>query len=259
MEIMIDPALQFAYEDKILYDVLSNANEDETKEFEELLRQKTFCELPDKVTPCHLAAEFQRMGGHSWKNIPRGHGPSYRHILNEVGKRFLSSESKKRFDNVSEAADKETILLEDLYKKALSKMSAKDRAELKLKLKQVAEKAKKQGLRSAGTTISGMLAVPVLRVMLARLVVSAILKKLTVNMTLRTVGTRLVGLANPITLAISTALLAHGLSGPAFSVTVPGVLMIAAMRARQDAEDCVERLRKAAARADEKISEVDNE
>ncbi len=255
--------IKFACQDVDLHDVLNGASLDERSEFEALLRKKISCDLPaaDKyLDPWHLAAEFQLMGGHTFVNLGRGYGVAYKEILSDVADLVLKEQYKEKFKNTPTVDKKEIVIAESILDCALEKMTPEQREEFG---KLVEEEAKKQGLKGFvlnSKALGSLMAINAIRYIILRLIAQAALKKAGSSIFFKVVGGRLATiLAGPIGWVIAGIWTAIDIAGPAYSVTVPGVMLITAMRARQKSEKAAEELRDAAKQADDKMKEFNDE
>ena len=178
-----------------------------------------------------IATEIQTFGGNTFSNIYRGEGAIYREILHDVCDRL-----KVNYNKGSSIQGIEMNLLQKALEDSFEMLDADQRAEV---LKALGEEN--------ATSLTSNAAVAAAQVLLrtsgfaaykwALIIVNGIVKQsigrglsLGANMAL----TRTLSVAvGPVGLALTAAWTAFDLAGPAYRVTVPSVLYVAALRLQQ--------------------------
>ena len=223
-------------------DILNTLSNDELEPIVKLITEKgTLSELltcNDKYKahyPDHkkyldlIKDELADMGGNSFANIFRGHGVSYREMLIDV-----SDKLKVSYNKQAPIERIEQCLLEKVLEDAWEKMSQKEKDEL---LKNLGDTTKFFTSMSSGVLISlfraGGFTSYKLSLIIANAVCKAILGRgLSLALNAGLVRSLSV-LAGPIGIALSGLWMAIDLAGPAYRVTVPAVVYIAALRNAQ--------------------------
>ncbi len=219
---------------KDLFDVLVydeyrtlRMNEELTNSLEYKRYGRDYAKYPERI-----AEELQRYGGNSFANFFRGEGVLYKEILCDV-----CDHLKVNYNESSNTSLIEENMLAKILKDSLEQMSKKDLEELCHELgmtninKMIGEN--KQVLTASVLTLfknGGSHSYP-----LVIAVADAMVKK-TLGHGLTAVAgkmvlTKTLGiLAGPIGWAITGALVSINLAGPAYRVTVPACVLVAALR-----------------------------
>ncbi|MBL4771890.1 MAG: hypothetical protein JKY61_12305 [Planctomycetes bacterium] len=174
------------------------------------------------------------MGGNTIVNLFRGNGVHYKEILEDVvSKVGASAPSSAR------VRDRECAVAQHVITQALDKMDAAERAALESELRDISNgQANLESLRSL-KNLSG----PILGV-IARTIAVQMMKRMGVAAAGSFAGGRTVAaLAGPIGWAIGGILTAIDVTGPAYSVTVPSVVIIFIMRTEQAAADFADQVK----------------
>lgn len=225
-----DPDLMFLQECsnndlKTFADLLVYDKDDKPRISEELSKTRTYKEFyPTEMKEVckEIIHEFQRFGGDSIVNTFRGHGIPYREILKDVCAR-----NKVNYNKNSSTERIEMCFVQRVLDETLEKM---DNSELK-------EVAKDLQIDATKYNSSNALRDAIVMVGLSPNFVSKIIAICTKAIVPR-VGVALGGLAIgqaltklvPIINIISWGLLLKEATGPAYRVTMPGVMMIIYMR-----------------------------
>lgn len=162
--------------------------------------------------------EFQRFGGNTIVNLFRGHGVSYREILEDVCGRYKVNYNKS---NTTEQV--ETYLLQKVLITTIEKMSDED-------IKHINDQYDRDKLTKAIIEGNGM--TPAFLGM-AAILISQMSKFAATKLAVLVGGAlagRIVAMANPILVIIATAWQVNDFAGPAYRVTVPFVLTVAYFR-----------------------------
>ncbi|CAM4293301.1 MULTISPECIES: DUF3944 domain-containing protein [Lelliottia] len=173
-----------------------------------------------------IGAELQHFGGDTFVNLFRGNGVMYKEILTDVCKKL-----SVKTDFSAEVVDIEQALLAKLFSDSWEKMSEEERKKIRSELKIDGNLASSAALTSIITAIrmGGFMSYQVAMIV-ANAVARAVLGRgltLAANAGLA----RMIGVfAGPIGIAITALLTIPAISGPAFRVTLPAVVQIAAMR-----------------------------
>lgn len=173
-----------------------------------------------------IGAELQHFGGDTFVNLFRGNGVMYKEILTDVCKKLSV---KTNFS--AEVVDIEQALLAKLFSDSWEKMSEEERKKIRSELKIDGNLASSAALTSiiAAIRMGGFMSYQVAMIV-ANAVARAVLGRgltLAANAGLA----RMIGVfAGPIGIAITALLTIPAISGPAFRVTLPAVVQIAAMR-----------------------------
>lgn len=172
-----------------------------------------------------IAAELQYFGGDTFANILRGSGVLYREILTDVCKKI-----DVRFYDSQKTIDIEQNLLSKLFEKAWSEMSSREKEDIKNRLGIDPTLKGSMLLGSILASISSGIISREVSLLLARAVAQAIVGT-SVSTAVEVGATRLLGIfTGPIGWAIVGLLTVPSISGPAFRVTLPCVIQIAAIR-----------------------------
>lgn len=173
-----------------------------------------------------IAAELQYFGGDTFVNLFRGSGVEYREILKDVCKKL-----KVKADYSAETVEIEKSLLAKLFEQSWEEMTEKQRSDLRKELKVDASLTSSAALATIITSIrmGGFMSYQIAMVV-ANSVAKALLGRglaFAGNAALaRTIGI----MAGPVGWAITALISIPAISGPAFRVTLPSVIQIAAMR-----------------------------
>lgn len=173
-----------------------------------------------------IGAELQHFGGDTFVNLFRGNGVMYKELLTDVCKKL-----SVKTDFSAEVVDIEQALLAKLFSDSWEKMSEEERKKIRSELKIDGNLASSAALTSIITAIrmGGFMSYQVAMIV-ANAVARAVLGRgltLAANAGLA----RMIGVfAGPIGIAITALLTIPAISGPAFRVTLPAVVQIAAMR-----------------------------
>lgn len=212
---------------EILVTYLTKDEDGETRITQELLNNVNFKNSNKNYKQAwrEIAAELQYFGGDTIANLFRGSGVPYKEILIDVCKKI----------NVKTDYSKETVkieqdLLAKLFEKAWSEMSQKEREEVKSKLGIDPSLTGSALLASILASISAGVISREISLLLARSLAQALIGS--GLFTAAEVGaTRLIGVfTGPIGWAIVGLLTVPAISGPAFRVTLPCTVQIAAIR-----------------------------
>ena len=234
--------------------VLTSSNG--TRRISELLtKDRRYADNRDDLTKIWelVAAELQRFGADTVASLVRGgKGVCYAEILKEVAKRCSVKPIKSET-----TADLEVRVVVSLLEKALEKMSKKDAEEFFREIQKdlppeeaakFAEHARK-GLdpkRWAAGSVGAVLQIAIsqggfLSYKLTVVAANAVAKALVgrgLNMAANQALVRYVAMfAGPIGLAVNTLLAVPVVTGPAFRVTLPAVLVVAALRKKHSNRD----------------------
>lgn len=173
-----------------------------------------------------IAAELQHFGGDSLVNFFRRNGVLYNEILIDVCKKI-----GVKTDFSAETVDIEQAMLAKLFQDSWEKMSEIERANIRTQLKIDGNLASGAALTAiiAAIRVGGFMSYQV-SLIVANAVAKALLGRglaLAANAGL----VRVIGLfAGPVGMAITALLTVPALTGPAYRVTLPAVVQIAAMR-----------------------------
>lgn len=173
-----------------------------------------------------IAGELQHFGGDTLVNLFRRSGVEYREILIDVCKKLSI-----KTDYKAGVVDIEQALLAKLFQDSWEKMSESERDQLRKELKIDPSLTSSAALAAIITAIrvGGFMSYQIAMIV-ANAVAKAILGSgltIAANAGLA----RVIGLfAGPIGMAVTVLLTIPAISGPAFRVTLPSVVQIAAMR-----------------------------
>ncbi len=173
-----------------------------------------------------IAGELQHFGGDTLINLIRRSGVEYRTILVDVCKKMAI-----KTDCKAEVVEIEHALLASFFQYSWEKMSESERNELREELN-IDSVLKSEAALTAITTAIHMGGKASYQV--AMIVASAVAKALLgrgLKVAANAGLARMIGvLAGPIGIAITALMTIEAISGPAFRVTLPAVIQIAAMR-----------------------------
>jgi len=173
-----------------------------------------------------IGAELQHFGGDTFVNLFRGKGVEYKEILTDVCKKL-----SVKTDFSADVVAIEQALLAKLFADSWEKMSEQERTAIRKELKIDGNLAGGAALSAiiAAIRLGGFMSYQV-ALIAANAVAKAVLGRglaLAANAGLA----RAIGLfAGPVGIAITALLTVPAISGPAFRVTLPAVVQIAAMR-----------------------------
>ena len=173
-----------------------------------------------------IGAELQHFGGDTFVNLFRGKGVEYKEILTDVCKKL-----SVKTDFSADVIAIEQALLAKLFADSWEKMSEQERTAIRKELKIDGNLAGGAALSAiiAAIRLGGFMSYQV-ALIVANAVAKAVLGRglaLAANAGLA----RAIGLfAGPVGIAITALLTVPAISGPAFRVTLPAVVQIAAMR-----------------------------
>lgn len=175
----------------------------------------------------HIAAEYQKYAGNSLFNLFRSHGVPYEEVLKDICKKM-----KIKFLKDTKVTDIEQMLLLKIIEDTFEQMSNKEREEFLRDLnidttdftKQAAMAAMQVAIHRSGF-IAYKFAVIIANIIAKQLIGHGL--QLAVN----TGIVRAIGVfAGPVGWAITSVWTAANLSGPAYRVTIPATIYIAALR-----------------------------
>ena len=223
-------------------DILNTLSNDELEPIVKLITEKgslsQFLTISDEYKahyPDHkkyldlIKDELACMGGNSFANIFRGHGVSYREMLIDV-----SDKLKVPYNKQAPTERIELCLLEKVLEDAWEKMSPKEKDEL---LENLGDTTKFFTSMSSGVLISLFRAGGFTSYKLSLIIANAVCKAILgrgLSLALNAGLVRgLAVLTGPIGIALSGLWIAIDLAGPAYRVTVPAIIYIAALRNAQ--------------------------
>lgn len=219
----------FVYEDSDLYNVLQEATEEEQKMLVELLCTKSSCVL--HVECQEIAAivnEFQLMGGNSIVNVARGHGVCYSEIVGDVAKQV-----KVDVDGCKSVGEKEWRIVEHLIERAEEKM---DDEQKKAFYEEVRKQSGVQQFKSVADLLGNQAIYNAIRLVIIKIVARQLLVRLGIKSAAKLASGRLLTLlAGPLGWVLGAIWAVIDVSGPAYSITVPGVMLVAMIRTRSNA------------------------
>jgi uncharacterized protein YaaW (UPF0174 family) len=224
----------FVYEDRDLYDVLAKATDEELGILVGLMLRKLSCSIHGacRDVPA-IVNEFQSFGGHTFLTPIRGHGVCYREIVGDVAGKIGADLS-----GCQNIAELEWRIIERLIDRTMEKLESMDAD----KKKEILEELKKLGAGYEFHSLKDLLlnqgAYQAVRMIIIQVIVREFLLKLGIRQAATWAGGRLVTiLAGPIGWALGGVWAVIDIAGPAYSVTVPGVLLVAVIRMRLAAEE----------------------
>jgi|SRR5882724_1409660 len=224
----------FVYEDRDLYDVLAKATEEDLGMLVGVMLRKLSCSIHGACRDVpSIVNEFQSLGGHTFLTTIRGHGVCYREIVGDVAGKIGVDLSVCQ--NIAEL---EWRIIERLIDRIGEKLESMDAD----KKKALLEELKKLGIAHEFHSIKDLLlnqgAYQAVRLIIIQVIVREFLLKLGIRQAATWAGGRLVTiLTGPIGWALGGVWAAIDIAGPAYSVTVPGVLLVAMIRMRLAAEE----------------------
>lgn len=226
----LDPLLRYADNEMlgVLVKYLTTDKDGETRFTETLTDDERFKAAKGDYKEVWqlIAGELQHFGGDTFVNLFRGTGVEYREILTDVCKKL-----NIKTDYKAETVKIEQALLAKLFQDSWEKMSASERDELRKELKIDASLTSSAALTAiiAAIRMGGFMSYQV-----AMIVANAVAKALLgrgLTLAANAGLARAIGVfAGPIGIAITVLLTVPAISGPAFRVTLPAVVQIAAMR-----------------------------
>lgn len=176
-----------------------------------------------------IGNELLLFGGNSFVNAVRGHGVTYEELLTDVCKQM--DVDYGFFDKVK---DKETLLCAKINDDAMKQMEESE----KQRLKEIEESGLSNFIISWYTdklifTIAEPVLLPYLESVAIAGAVATTATGITLTITAGTIVKKALGLlSKPFTWAVTGMFTAYNVSGPAYKVTVPAVIYIAAIRQR---------------------------
>ncbi|RYU47762.1 DUF3944 domain-containing protein [Aliivibrio finisterrensis] len=219
----------------ILVKYLTTDKNGKTRYTETLTKNKKFKEAKGDYQQVWqlIAGELQHFGGDTLANLFRRSGVEYREILIDVCKKL-----KIKTDYKADVVDIEQALFAKLFNDSWEKMSESEKAELRKELKIDASLTSSAALAAIIVAIrmGGFMSYQI-----AIIVANAVAKTLLgQGLALATNAglARAIGIfAGPIGIAITVLLSVPAISGPAFRVTLPAVVQIAAIRQQMLKDD----------------------
>jgi len=213
---------------EVLVKYLTTDKDGSTRYTESLTGEKAFQDVGKDYRQAWqlIGAELQHFGGDTLVNLFRGNGVTYKEILTDVCKKL-----SVKTDFSAEVVDIEQALLAKLFSDSWEKMSEEERKKIRSELKIDGNLASSAALTSiiAAIRLGGFMSYQVAMIV-ANAVARTVLGRgltLAANAGLA----RMIGVfAGPIGIAITALLTIPAISGPAFRVTLPAVVQIAAMR-----------------------------
>lgn len=225
----LEPLLRYADNEMlgVLVKYLTTDKDGKTRYAETLTSDKQFKAAKDNYQQVWqlIAGELQHFGGDTLVNLFRRSGVEYREILTDVCKKL-----KIKTDYKADTVKIEQALLAKLFADSWEKMSDSERDALREELKIDASLTSSAALTAiiAAIRMGGFMSYQV-----AMIVANAVAKALLgrgLTLAAKAGLARAIGVfAGPIGIAI-TVLFIPAISGPAFRVTLPAVVQIAAMR-----------------------------
>ncbi|MDL5028142.1 DUF3944 domain-containing protein [Vibrio sp. TMPB1044] len=226
----LEPLLRYADNEMlgVLVKYLTTDKDGKTRYAETLTSDKQFKGAKDNYQQVWqlIAGELQHFGGDTLVNLFRRSGVEYREILTDVCKKL-----KIKTDYKADTVKIEQALLAKLFADSWEKMSDSERDALREELKIDASLTSSAALTAiiAAIRMGGFMSYQV-----AMIVANAVAKALLgrgLTLAANAGLARAIGVfAGPIGIAITVLLTIPAISGPAFRVTLPAVVQIAAMR-----------------------------
>ncbi|PMM07178.1 ubiquinol-cytochrome C chaperone [Vibrio splendidus] len=226
----LEPLLRYADNEMlgVLVKYLTTDKDGKTRYAETLTSDKQFKAAKDNYQQVWqlIAGELQHFGGDTLVNLFRRSGVEYREILTDVCKKL-----KIKTDYKADTVKIEQALLAKLFADSWEKMSDSERDALREELKIDASLTSSAALTAiiAAIRMGGFMSYQV-----AMIVANAVAKALLgrgLTLAANAGLARAIGVfAGPIGIAITVLLTIPAISGPAFRVTLPAVVQIAAMR-----------------------------
>ncbi|EMW0511725.1 DUF3944 domain-containing protein [Enterobacter mori] len=213
---------------EVLVNYLTTDKDGSTRYTESLTGEKAFQDAGKNYKQVWqlIGAELQHFGGDTFVNLFRGNGVLYKEILTDVCKKL-----SVKADFSADTVDIEQALLAKLFTDSWDKMNEEERRNIRRELKIDGNLASGAALTAIITAIrmGGFMSYQVAMIV-ANAVAKAVLGRglaLAANAGL----VRAIGIfAGPIGMAITALLTIPAISGPAFRVTLPAVVQVAAMR-----------------------------
>lgn len=173
-----------------------------------------------------IAGELQHFGGDTLVNLFRRSGVEYKEILVDVCKKLSI-----KTDYKADAVDIEQALLAKLFQDSWEKMTKSERDALRKELKIDASLASGAALAAiiAAIRMGGYMSYQI-SLIVANAVARTIIGHGFASAAGAGMGRALAVVAGPIGIAFSVLMTVPAISGPAFRVTLPSVVQIAAMR-----------------------------
>jgi uncharacterized protein YaaW (UPF0174 family) len=221
----------FVTEDKELYPILKQAKDEELEILAKIISEKISSEINENCrSPFDIASEIQLMGGNSVANLYRGHGVRYREIALDVVKRI----KVKDVDEYEPIAQIEWKILQKLLDDLEKNMSDEDKRKLYEELK---KRADDENDYEQFKDFFKLGASPYLYILILELILPYLLRMLGLEAAAVFVAGRAATAWIPVVgwiLAGGGAILS--LASTAYSITIPCVAIVGAIRARLEAE-----------------------
>lgn len=226
--------MPFTRGDQDLYPVLIKASEGEMASLANIIADKWSSDIKDDCRdPYLLAKELQLMGGHSGRNLVRGHGVAYKELAYDAAKKIGAKV------NATDAIEQiEQRLLTHLVSKAIDNMNEEQ-------LRTFEDELREAGLDKGFTYLDALkhASTPAVMTVVANVSMPYILRSLGFVAAANLVGGRAVAAAIPVAgWALGVGSLVNSVAGTAFKVTIPCVAYIACIRARQASAEASEEL-----------------
>ena len=212
---------------KTFADLLVYDKDDKPRISEELSKTRTYKEFyPNKMGEIcrEIICEFQLFGGDTIANVLRGHGVPYRQILMDVCDRY-----KVNYNKNSSTERIEMCFVQRMLDDALEKMNDDEVLEIAKDLQIDATKYNNKNALKDAVVMIGLSPSFVSKII--AVCTKAIVPRVGVALGGLAVGQALAKLV-PIINIISWGLLLKEITGPAYRVTVPGVMMVIYMRSK---------------------------
>lgn len=206
----LDKAEKFATQDKLLFQVIAHATTEERLLLSKVISSKRSASItPEETCPLKITREIQLMGGDSIANKARGHGVRYSEIVRDAAERLKLSDIDK-YGTIY----LEKLILENTFETAIKNLNSAEQKELNDAINLALDKPENFGAISAKISILSTASLGAVAGFLgSRVATSAI---------------PLVGTAIGISSLVGAGVSAF--SGPAFSVTIPLITLIHALR-----------------------------
>lgn len=226
-----DPDLEFlakcSNEDlKVFADLLVYGDDDKPRISESLSKDRVYKEnYPNNLQSAwkEIAHEFQLFGGNAIVNFVRGYGVPYREILMDV-----CDAKRVNYKKTASTERIEMYLIQKLMDDALDKMSDEQLQEILSDLKMDATKyATKEAAKDA--IIMSCMS-PALISRIVGLVAATLIPRLAVGAAIGFGLGRTAGLLIPVFNIVFGIWLLKDITGPAYRVTIPGVVLVIYMR-----------------------------
>ena len=212
---------------KTFADLLVYDKDDKPRISEELSKTRTYKEFyPNKMGEIcrEIICEFQLFGGDTIANVLRGHGVPYRQILMDVCDRY-----KVNYNKNSSTERIEMCFVQRMLDDALEKMNDDEVLEIAKDLQIDATKYNNKNALKDAVVMIGLSPSFVSKII--AVCTKAIVPRVGVALGGLAVGQALAKLV-PIINIISWGLLLKEITGPAYRVTMPGVMMVIYMRSK---------------------------